>query len=565
MKVFISYRRDDSIVHALLIHDRLAARFGKQNVFMDIEDIDYGENFERKINERLDTAEFVVAVIGPRWSEMLQQRSHGDDYVRHELSRALTLGHRVVPVLVDGAQPPGAGLPVDLEGLRPLNCLPLYHFALKVCLNALIETIQGLSDEEVRRRLEAGIRSQRLAQWTGAGVGLAIFLAAWVALLDVAGIDTRIASATMWLAGIGRSAPWSGEVVLVAIDEATQEHVGRPFDASWRREHAQLVRTLAASGAKTIAFDFFLERQGAPSDDDALVAAIDAVKPVPVVFAVQRMEGDRPLLLPRFAAVAGSAIACTGQQLGYARAMPLAVQRGQILFPSLALAAFSGGGRVEAIDEPQRELRTRLVQEERSPDVPFSMAETVRAPQPGCEAIRSGDLVALQLLDPALAPTLREPPQRIAYERLLDDRDAAARTAVQGKIVLVGLQMRDRDVFGISRRDQRWGVELLAGQIDAIVRGESVRSLGTMGSLALMLLLALAGAFARRWAAAQSRWRHAAIVLAAVSGCGLVAVAVCRNERLLINLPYAWAAFGLAWWIMGRMDKRWAPWTRTSG
>jgi hypothetical protein len=45
MKVFISYRRDDSIVHARLIHNELAARFGTDDVFMDIDDIEAGDDF----------------------------------------------------------------------------------------------------------------------------------------------------------------------------------------------------------------------------------------------------------------------------------------------------------------------------------------------------------------------------------------------------------------------------------------------------------------------------------------------------------------------------------------
>src|SRR5881392_358790 len=44
MKFFISYRRDDSIVHARLIHNELAARFGADDVFMDIDDIEAGDD-----------------------------------------------------------------------------------------------------------------------------------------------------------------------------------------------------------------------------------------------------------------------------------------------------------------------------------------------------------------------------------------------------------------------------------------------------------------------------------------------------------------------------------------
>src|SRR5258705_10190325 len=295
MKVFISYRRDDSIIHARLIHNELASRFGEADVFMDIDDIDYGDDFAQKINQRLDAADVVVAVIGPQWADMLVRRAHGDDYVRHELARSLARGKRIVPVLIGDAPPPDASLPPDLAGLRMLNCLRVEERSLKAHLNELIEAVRGESfeDEIVERR---GLRR---ARWLGAGLGLATFFAAWLALLDFAGLDTRFASATMWMSQIGEAPPWSGEVVIVAIDEATQQRVGRPFDASWRLEHARLIERLASAGAKTIAFDLYVEKEGTAGSDDALEAAIRSALPTTFVFVVRSMEGNRPMLLPR--------------------------------------------------------------------------------------------------------------------------------------------------------------------------------------------------------------------------------------------------------------------------
>ncbi|HEY0859086.1 MAG TPA: CHASE2 domain-containing protein [Albitalea sp.] len=557
MKVFISYRRDDSIVHARLIHNELAARFGADHVFMDIDDIDYGDDFAALIDRQLDAADVVVAVIGPKWHDMLQSRLHGDDYVRHELARALARGLRVVPVLVGKAAPPGTALPGDLAGLRTLNGLNLDERALKPHINALVETLQGRSFEEVARRLDDRLRSQRRARWIGAGVGLVTFLAAWVALFDFAGLDTRLASATMWLAGIGQPAPWSGEVVLVAIDEATERQVGRPFDASWRREHALLIQRLAAAGVRSIAFDLFVERPADPLADDALEAALrEAAPTTPVVFAVRAMEGNRPLLWPRFAAFAGSGVACAGQKLGYARSMPLALQRGQLHFASLALAAFSGGGRIEGLDDTRNELRVRVPRDERSPDLGFSTLETVRAPQTDCEALRKGDRVALQLLDPARLPRLRDAPRRIGYEQVLGSAAEPPLSALRGKIVLVGLQLRDKDVVGIRLGDERWGVELIAAQIDALSRGSVVRPAGALASMATMVLMALLGAFARRALASRAWPWHAAALLGMLLACGVLAVWVYRSQQWLINLPYAVTAFGLAWAAMARSDRR---------
>ncbi|HJV61114.1 MAG TPA: CHASE2 domain-containing protein [Albitalea sp.] len=556
MKIFISYRRDDSIVHARLIHNELAARFGAGDVFMDIDDIDYGDDFARKIDERLDASDVVVAVIGPHWAEMLQQRLRSDDYVRHELSRALARGLRVVPVLVDKASPPGDGLPADLAALRTLNALNLDQRALKPHLNALVETVQGRSFEDVAAQLQRRIRSQRRAQWTGAGVGLAAFMAGWVALLDFVGLDTRLASATMWLARSSAAAPWSGEVVLVTIDESTLRTVGRPFDASWRREHAQLVRRLASAGARTVAFDLFFQRPGEAADDAALEAAVRAAHPMAVVFGVGQTEGGRPSLLPALAEAGAGGVACAGQRLGYARSMPLAVRRGALVFPSLALAAYSSGGKIEAFDAAGGSLRVRLVRDEQSPDVVFSVVETARAAQADCEAIHRGDEVALQLFDPDRLPALRDAPRRIPYERLLGAGDAAALAAMKDKIVLVGLELADSDLLVLPRGGNRWGMELIAEQIDALVRGEAIRPLRPWPSLAVMLALGLAGAFARRALGGRAAWLRGGVALAGVLGCVAAAVLLYRTQHVLLNLSYLLVAFLAAWWVMAWLEKR---------
>ena len=552
MKVFISYRRDDSIIHSRLIHNELAARFGEGDVFMDIDDIDYGDDFARRINERLDAADVVVAVIGTQWADILMRRAHGDDYVRHELGRSLALGKRIVPVLIGNAAPPDAGLPPDLAGLRLLNCLRIDERSLKAHINELVETLRGTRfEDEVRERDRL-----RVARWAGAGLGLAVFFAAWLALLDFAGLDTRFASATMWAAQAGVVPPWSGEVMLVAIDENTQAALHRDFDASWRREHARLVEQLAKAGARTVAFDLFIEKSAVVADDDALVAAIDAAKAMPVVFAVQAMEGNRPLLLPRLAQVASAGIACSGMKFDYARSMPLAVQRGQLLFPSFALAAFSGGGKVEALDEVAQELRVRVVRDDRSPDVGFSAAESNRTSDAGCEAIHKGDRVALQWFDPALLPSLKSSDRRVPYERLIDAPSDAELSKFKGKIVIVGLTLAGRDTFTVPRAGDRWGVELHAAQVDALVRGDVIRPMGFIGSLALMVLVGMAGASARRWCARRPFVQRAGVMLAGLLLGAVFAVLVYRLQHVVVNLPYVLAAFALSWWLVAWVEKR---------
>jgi hypothetical protein len=65
--IFISYRRDDASGHAGRLFDRLAARFGRDRVFMDVTDIAPGEDFTPVIETNIGAAELLVAVIGPQW------------------------------------------------------------------------------------------------------------------------------------------------------------------------------------------------------------------------------------------------------------------------------------------------------------------------------------------------------------------------------------------------------------------------------------------------------------------------------------------------------------------
>ena len=44
-KVFVSYRREDSIDAAGRLYDRLTAQFGRESVFMDVDSIPFGVDF----------------------------------------------------------------------------------------------------------------------------------------------------------------------------------------------------------------------------------------------------------------------------------------------------------------------------------------------------------------------------------------------------------------------------------------------------------------------------------------------------------------------------------------
>jgi hypothetical protein len=46
-RIFLSYRRDDTAAISGRVYDRLVARFGRRNVFKDIDSIPLGVDFQR--------------------------------------------------------------------------------------------------------------------------------------------------------------------------------------------------------------------------------------------------------------------------------------------------------------------------------------------------------------------------------------------------------------------------------------------------------------------------------------------------------------------------------------
>lgn len=109
--IFISYRRDDASGHAGRLFDRLAGRFGRDHVFMDVTDIAPGEDFTHVIETSVGTADVLLAVIGPQWLSVADasgaRRIDGPaDLVRQEVAAAFQRKMRVIPVLVRGARMP---------------------------------------------------------------------------------------------------------------------------------------------------------------------------------------------------------------------------------------------------------------------------------------------------------------------------------------------------------------------------------------------------------------------------------------------------------------------------
>jgi TIR domain/Protein of unknown function (DUF1036) len=125
-RIVISYRRTDAAAMSGRIFDRLVTHFGKDAVFMDVDNIPFGIDFRQHINKALEEIDILVVVIGPKWlggdKRGPARIMDANDPVRIEVETALRRGIPVVPVLVDAAQMPNpTQLPQSLELLSYRN------------------------------------------------------------------------------------------------------------------------------------------------------------------------------------------------------------------------------------------------------------------------------------------------------------------------------------------------------------------------------------------------------------------------------------------------------------
>lgn len=123
-RIFISYRRTDSIEISGRIYDRLEAEFGEDNIFKDVDDIPLGQDFRSVIADAISKSNVMLVIIGRSWldaseADGTRRLDNPNDPVRFEVETGLAeKGLLVIPVLVGGAPMPGSS---DLpEAMREL-------------------------------------------------------------------------------------------------------------------------------------------------------------------------------------------------------------------------------------------------------------------------------------------------------------------------------------------------------------------------------------------------------------------------------------------------------------
>lgn len=129
---FISYRREDAAGYAGRLRESLERQLGRPSVFRDLDGLRPGDDFVRKIEERIAACRVMLVLIGNHWIDARDQsgaRRLDDplDFVRLEVSKALASPSvLVVPVLLESVSMPTARqLPEDLQALSRRHAISL--------------------------------------------------------------------------------------------------------------------------------------------------------------------------------------------------------------------------------------------------------------------------------------------------------------------------------------------------------------------------------------------------------------------------------------------------------
>ena len=112
--IFLSYRRDGGETMAILLRDRLVAK--GYRVFLDVEALRSGK-FNEKLLQVIENCKDFIIVLSPN---SLDRCINEGDWVRNEISHALSNGKNVVPVFLRGFTWP-ENLPGDISELPNHN------------------------------------------------------------------------------------------------------------------------------------------------------------------------------------------------------------------------------------------------------------------------------------------------------------------------------------------------------------------------------------------------------------------------------------------------------------
>jgi TIR domain len=241
--IFISYRREDSAPYAGRLYDRLSARFGADNVFMDVDDIPPGADFATQISATVASCDALIAVIGSNWLTVPDANGRlrltdPNDFVGLELASALRRDALVIPALVGGGVMPSAEeLRDDLRELAHKNAVTLHDDNFQRDADIIIQALEKrlASSENPARPEDVSWRARRAQLkkkllWKAPVVFLLVSFAVWWQWRQEQGSRPTpgVASAEISRMAKAIAGAWQGDVTYSWGAQHTERFVFQP-------------------------------------------------------------------------------------------------------------------------------------------------------------------------------------------------------------------------------------------------------------------------------------------------------------------------------------------------
>src|SRR5690349_19262436 len=148
MPVFLSYRRSDSGGDTRAIYEELGDHLGRDEVILDVELRQPGQDYVEKIRGVMARCEYVCVIIGPAWlaagPDGGRRIDDPEDTVRFEVEMALDSAATVIPVLVrDARMPTRSELPADIQALAHREAVEISDSRFDYDIQQLVNALRG--------------------------------------------------------------------------------------------------------------------------------------------------------------------------------------------------------------------------------------------------------------------------------------------------------------------------------------------------------------------------------------------------------------------------------------
>lgn len=411
-------------------------------------------------------------------------------------------------------------------------------------------------------RLEQKLKLRRIAFTVTTGTSLFLFFLSWIQFFDFLPPAVRIESYAIWLAGIFSKQQSDDQVVIVMVNDKTEHQLGKPFGRDWRREHAILIDRLSEAGAKVIAFDMYFEEPTAY--DYEFVKAVERAQSrrTAIVVGFRKFADGQPQLIQQFKDTGLKfGLLCIGKKWGTSQVAPLVVMKyGQHQALHLLGLEISAAflEREIAIDQKIREVEFlnsatwQIVNK-----IAVSEVNQVKWEQSGCPAIGKYDLSANIFIDSSLLPKYTQ--EKYPYETIIKNLDNNQLSRFKDKIVLVGIERKD-DLFPILHglaTEERYGIELHFAVIRSLLSGRIIRPLSSWQQFIMMIGFGLLGGLIRLKTTLLSPLFQSGILISAFLLYFGISSYIFQNYFLVFNTIYHLLAFGVAYWTVGMVKRRW--------